>query len=426
MSVSKRQQCRCSGRGQEIDGPDEVYQREIRAFLATLNDQQQRLYAAVESRRVLGSGVKGVSQITGISPHRIARGKRELADLLDGRSLEKPRKPGCGRKRTEEKHPEILAASEAMLSDEIAGSPEGERPWIRSSCRKLAEQLNKRGFVICYRTVWKMLKRMGFSMKTHVRSRRGLTSNPAERDAQFSYIARKKQEFRDAGLPVISVDTKKKELIGNFRNPGRTWCRKPREVEEFHFASRAECLAVPFGIYDLAKNTGYVVVGLSYNTSEFAVCSIVKWWESEGRTLYAGMDHILILADGGGANGSSSRAWRWNLQRKFCDPFGMTVTVCHYPVGCSKWNPVEYKLFSQIANNWAGTPLRSLTIMLGFIRGTTTAKGLTVKAVLDEGTYTKGQGKRISWKDVDSLNLTPHEICPEWNYTIRPAPCVHT
>ena len=222
------------------------------------------------------------------------------------------------------------------------------------------------------------------------------------------------------GVPVISVDTKKKELIGNFKNPGKTWCRRPREVNEHDYSSQAECLAVPFGIYDIMKNTGYVVVGMSHKlTSEFAVCSICKWWEAEGRVVYPKATELLILADGGGGNGCRSKSLAMEPARKSQPTHTvLALTVGHYPPGCSKWNPVERRLFSQITNNWAGKPLRSLAIMLGYIRGTTTTTGLTVKAVLDEGIYPKGQ--KVSWKDVDGLNLTPHEVCPEWNYTIRP------
>jgi hypothetical protein len=315
--------------------------------------------------------------------------------------------------------PSITAALEDLLNDEIAGSPEGETRWVRSSCRRLADRLNERGFPVSYHTVWSLLKRLGFSMKTHARNRRGANPDPTRRDEQFRYIASQRKEFCQAGLPVISVDTKKKELIGNFKHPGKTWCRRPREVNEHDYASQAECLAVPFGIYDVAKNTGYVIVGMSHNSSEFAVSSISRWWEDEGRIVYPGMSQLLILADGGGGNGSRSKAWRWNLQEKICNAYRLTVTVCHYPPGCSKWNPVEHRLFSQITNNWAGKPLRSLAVMLGYIRGTTTTTGLTVKAFLDEGIYPKGQ--KVSWKEVDGLNLTPHEVCPEWNYTIRPS-----
>jgi hypothetical protein len=235
---------------------------------------------------------------------------------------------------------------------------------------------------------------MGFSMRTHVRKRRGVNPDPTKRDEQFRYIASQRQAFLQAGLPVISVDTKKKELIGNFKSKGRSWSRKATEVNEYGYPSLAEALATPYGIYDLKQNAGYVVVGLSYNTPEFAVSSICKWWQEDGQLAYPGMSHILIFADGGGSNGSRSRAWKWNLQGGLCDRFGLTVTVCHYPPGCSKWNPVEYRLFSQISNNWAGKPLRSLAIMLGYIRGTTTRTGLTVRPSSTRGSTRRGRRSR--------------------------------
>jgi hypothetical protein len=259
---------------------------------------------------------------------------------------------------------------------------------------------------------------MGFSMRMNVRKRKGLCGDPAIREEQFRHMASQRKAFREASLPMISVDTKKKELIGNFRSNGRTWCRKPREVDEYDFPSQAECLAVPYGIYDMTRNTGYVVVGLSHNTAEFAVNAIARWWQEEGNPTHSGVDRLLIFADGGGANGSRARAWKVNLQEKLCDPFRLTVTVCHYPPGCSKWNPIEYRLFSQISKNWEGVPLRSLPIMLGYIRGTTTTTGLTVTAHLDEGVYRKGQ--KITREESENLNLEGHETLPEWNYTIRP------
>src|SRR5262249_21937010 len=387
--------------------------------LGTLNHEQRRLFAAVESNRLGHGGVGRVSEMTGLCKTTITLGRHQLEDLVQGRLFGKVRKKGTGRPRTEQKYPAITAALEDLLSDEIAGTPDGEERWVRSSVTNLAEQLQARGFPVSRNAVWALLKRMGFSLRTHVRKRRGLSPDPARRDEQFRYIASLRKEFCQTGFPVISVDTKKKELIGDFRNPGKTWWGRPREVNEHDYASQTEGLAVPFGVYDVAKNTGYVVVGLSHNTSEFAVSSISRWWQEEGRVAYAGKSQLLILADGGGGNGSRSKAWRWNLQERICNPYHLAVTVCHYPPGCSKWNPVEHRLFSQITNNWAGKPLRSLAIMLGYIRGTTTRTGLTVKAVLDEGTYPKGQ--KVSWKDVDGLNLTPHEVCPERNYTIRPS-----
>jgi hypothetical protein len=305
-----------------------------------------------------------------------------------------------------------------MLSDEVAGDPEKEQVWVRSSIRKLSKRLREQGFSVGPKAVYGMLKRMGFSLRTAVRKRRGVCRDPARRDEQFRYIAAKRTEFSQADLPIISVDTKKKELIGHFRSPGRSWSRKAPEVDEHYYPSQAEGVAVPFGVYDVLKNTGYVAVGMSHNTPEFAVSVIAKWWKEEGRTSYPGKNHLLILADGGGANGSRSKAWKKNLQEKICDRFRLTVTICHYPPGCSKWNPVERRLFSEISKNWEGRPLRSFELVVGYIRGTTTTTGLVVKAYLDEGIYKKGQ--KPTSEEMESLCLEPHSVCSDLNYTIRP------
>jgi hypothetical protein len=386
-------------------------------LLSTLNYEQRRLYAAVEANRLGRGGVGRVIELTGMCHPTIARGRRELADLLQGKSLKKEWKPGPGRPRTEEKYPAITAALEEMLSDEVAGSPEDEHKWVRSSVRMLTKRLRAKGFAVGANGVWALLRRMGYSMRTNVRGRRGITRDPATREEQFRSIAAQRKLFTEAGLPVISVDTKKKELIGNFRNPGRAWCKKPPDVNEHDYASQAECLAVPFGIYDTTRNKGYVVVGISYNTPEFAVASIARWWEEDGRVDYPRAKEVLILADGGGGNGSRARAWKSNLQEKLRDRFGLTVTVCHYPPGCSKWNPVEHRLFSQISINWEGKPLKTLRVMLGYIRGTTTTTGLTVKARLDEGAYRKGQ--KVTREDMGRINLKVHEVCWGLNYTIN-------
>jgi hypothetical protein len=237
-------------------------------------------------------------------------------------------------------------------------------------------------------------------------------------DEQFRYIASQKQAFAALGLPAVSVETKKKELIGPFRNHGKVWCREAEEVDEHDFPSAAECLAVPFGVYDLTRNVGCVTVGVSHNTPEFAANAIARWWETGGQAAYRGAARLLILADGGGGNGNRCRAWKFNLQGKLCDRFGLEVTVCHYPPGCSKWNPVEHRLFSEISKNWAGKPLQTLGVMLGYIRGTTTTTGLRVQAHLDEGTYHKGQ--KATKEDLKKLNLKPHSVHPSWNYTISP------
>jgi transposase len=411
--------CHCHLCRYEAAHEEKDYHRELTAFLSTLNREQRRLYAAVESNRLGRGGVAKVSKIMGLCEQTIAHGRRDLERLVQGQSPPKVRKPIKGRPRTEEKDPSITATLEELLRDEVAGNPDGGEKWVRSSTRRLAERLEERGLSVSHNTVWRLLDRMGFSMKTHVRNRRGVTRDPKQRDDQFLYMKKPRATFLQAGWPVISVDTKKKELIGNFRNKGRSWCREAMEVNEYDFPSLAECLAVPYGIYDLKRNTGYVVVGMSHNTPEFAVSSICKWWEEDGRSVYDGANQLLIFADGGGGNGSRSRAWKWNLKEMLCNRFGLTVTVCHYPPGCSKWNPVEYRLFSEISKNWEGKPLRTLRIMLGYIRGTTTATGLSVKAVLDEGIYAKGQ--KVTQQDVDKLDIRHHEVCWDWNYTISPS-----
>lgn len=397
---------------------DEQYRQELKAFLATLTNEQRRLFAAVEANRIGRGGVRKVMKLTGLCQETIARGRRQMVDLLKGKTLKKERKPVKGRPRIEEKYPTITSALETMLSDEVAGNPESEQKWVRSSVSKLTKRLQEQGFQVGHSGVWALLKRMGFSLRTAVRRRRGVCKDPARRDEQFRYIANQRQEFVQAGRPAISVDTKKKELIGNFRNPGRSWCKQAPEVDEHDFPSQAEGVAVPFGIYDVAKNRGYVAVGMSHNTPEFAVSIIAKWWQEEGQGRYPGMDHLLILADGGGANGHRSAAWKKNLQEKICDQFRLTVTVCHYPPGCSKWNPIERRLFSEISKNWEGKPLKSFRLMLGYIRGTTTTTGLKVTAYLDEGIYKKGQ--KVSREEMSNLTWEPHSVCSDWNYTIKP------
>jgi hypothetical protein len=316
----------------------------------------------------------------------------------------------------EVENPAIVTALEQLMANDIAGDPMSEVKWVRTSLTHLSRELAKRGYNVSRQTVRRLLRDMGFSRKSNKR-KQPKTKCPT-RNEQFEYIALQRQCFSDAGLPVISVDTKKKVLVGPFRNPGLSWCREAEEVDEHDFPSAAECQAVPFGIYDTTKNSGYVVVGTSNNTPEFAVNSIARWWDTAGRNNYSGSGQLLILADGGGGNGSRSKAWKLNLQVKLCDQFGLAVTVCHYPPGCSKWNPVEHRLFSYISTNWAGKPLRTLGIVLGYIRGTTTRTGLTVKASLDDATYRKGQ--KVGKEELEALNVKRHDVLPQWNYTVSP------
>ena len=321
-----------------------------------------------------------------------------------------------GPKRLVDRDPTLTPDLEQLLTDETAGDPMSDAKWVRNSTKNLSDQLKAMGHEVSGSTVGRLLKKMGFSLKCNKKRRAG--SQSPERDEQFRHIASQKAAFSQAGLPIISIDTKKKELIGPFRNRGRVWCRKPPEVNEHDFTSLAECRAIPFGIYDVRKNEGHVAVGVSNDTSEFAVKALAHWWEHDGSRVHAQADKVLILADCGGTNGYRSRAWKLHLQEQLCNKFGLNVTVCHYPPGCSKWNPVERRLFSRISLNWEGKPLRSLGVMLAYIRGTTTTTGLTVKAYLDENVYQKSQ--QVSQEEMNRLKMTRHDTCPLWNYTLHP------
>jgi transposase len=319
--------------------------------------------------------------------------------------------------KIEKRAPTLKAALEQVLDNEIAGSPVSEEKWVRMSSERLAHMLTESGHPVCKGTISRLLKEMGLTLRAN-KKKVVFTSAGPEQDEQFQYIKAHKQAFRAAGSPIISVDTKKKVLIGNFKNKGRVWCKKAEDVNAYDFTSLAICRTVPYGIYDVSRNEGFVYVGTSGDTPEFAVDAIAKWWRHEGHDSYPEENQLLILADGGGSNGCRVQGWKQQLQEKVCNHLGLTVTVCHYPPGCSKWNPVERRLFSPISVNWAGVPLRSLEIMLGYIRGTSNKTGLKVKAFFQEGVYKGGQ--KVTQEEMQRLNMQPHPVCPKWNYTISP------
>jgi transposase len=403
----------------------EKIRRKFELLGPMMNEKMSRLWVACEAHVIGPDGVNIVAIATGISKTDIRTGLQELEQSKQYPSLFNPkrrpqqgriRRPGGGRKLVETKDPSILTMIEHILENEIAGDPMSEKKWMRSSTKKISNRLKKVGYHVSSQTVSRLLKDLGFSMKAN--KKRQIRDNNPDRDQQFKYIAQQRQAFSDAGLPIISVDAKKKELIGNFSNKGKTWCKEAEEVNQNDYPSESVYRAVPYGIYDVTKNTGYVFVGTSNNTPEFAVDVISRWWEIEGSVEYPNKNQICILADGGGSNGWRSRAWKKNLQNEISDKQGLIVTVCHYPTGCAKWNPIEHRLFSYISINWAGKPLRTLDIMLGYIRGTTTTTGLTVKAIIQEGFYKKGQ--RVTNEEMEQLNLQPHSTLPDWNYTICP------
>jgi len=290
-----------------------------------------------------------------------------------------------------------------------------EKKWVRRSLGKLSQSLEKRGFKASAMTVRRLLNEAGYSLKVN---RKENTETHPDRDRQFRYMAQVKRLFLKAGYPVISVDMKKKELVGNFKNAGQTWAQEAERVNVHDFRSDATGLAAPYGIYDLLNNLGYVYVGTSADTAELAVDAIVWWWESEDRPHFPDEDKLLILCDAGGSNGYRPRLWKTQLQEQLADRLGIEVMICHYPTGASKWNPIEHRLFSYISINWAGKPLRTFEILLGYIRSTTTETGLRVKATLSHKVYQKRI--KVSDKEMTTLNLTRRNICPQWNYVIKP------
>jgi len=305
----------------------------------------------------------------------------------------------------------------AMVEPETAGDPMSKQKWVRSSLRSLSQRLSRAGHDASAPTVSRLLKKHDYSLRVNAKEKEARAQHP-DRDAQFRYIAAQKQTFSAAGNPIISVDTKKKALIGNFKNAGQAWCQEAEAVNVHDFLSDAVGRGTPSGILDMQRNEGAVYVGTSADTPEFAVEASARWWHDHGHATYPEATDLLILADAGGSNGCRPRRWKAQVQSHLSDALGLSVTVCHYPTGCSKWNPIEHRLFSQISINWAGKPLRTLETMLGFIRGTTTQTGLTVSAHLLEGIFETG--KKVSDAVTKTLNMTRHAICPQWNYTMRP------
>jgi hypothetical protein len=291
-----------------------------------------------------------------------------------------------------------------------------DQKWQRSSLRRLSTKLADQHHPVSHTTVGRLLVQMKYSLKANLKRLAG-AAHP-DRNRQFEYIEQQKRAFLAAGLPVISVDTKKKELIGNFKNGGRTWCQQAEAVNDHDFAHDALAKAIPYGIYDLRHQLGYVYVGTSADTPQFAVEMIARWWQTDGQALFVGARKVLILADAGGSNGCRPRLWKQQLQEQLADQLGLEATVCHYPTGTSKWNPIEHRLFGPISVNWAGKPLRTFATLLAYIRGTTTESGLRVKAWLVDQVYEKG--RTVSAAAMHDLNIQFAEVCPKWNYTIRP------
>ena len=304
-----------------------------------------------------------------------------------------------------------------LLREDTAGDPMGRRGlWTGLRLEEICDRLKQLGIMVSPNTVRRLLDVLGYALHANRKSLSGPQS--PERDCQFRYIQHQRQEFTHSGLPIISVDTKKKELVGPFKNAGRIWSREALPVNDHDFRSQAKGMAIPRGLYDVLANRGSVLIGTSHDTPQFAVDAIVDWWRNEGRRRYRQSEELLILADSGGSNGARCRLWKYALQEKLVDPYQMAVTVCHYPTGASKWNPIEHRLFSRISQNWAGRPLDSYETILKYIRTTTTSTGLKVRASLINRVYQTGQV--VPEERRQALRITRHKVLPQWNYTLRP------
>lgn len=396
---------------------DEVSLR--RKFLdvwSLLDERSRRLMAASEARSLGYGGVSKVRRACGLSRKAIVKGMREISggNTMPGRI----RRPGAGRKKITESDPKLLASLEHLVEPETRGDPESPLRWICKSTRTLAAQLTGKKHPVSHEKVAQLLRDQNYSLQSNRKTEEG--ADHPDRDAQFRHINAQVKRALATGIPVISVDTKKKELLGNYKNSGRQWlpAKKPVKVNGHDFPSLDIPRAYPYGVYDIARNRGFVNVGTDHDTGAFAVASIRGWWRNEGRSLYSEARALLVTADGGGSNGSRLRLWKLELQ-KFADETGLSISVCHFPPGTSKWNKVEHRLFSFISSNWRGEPLRDYETIVNLIARTTTAKGLQVICRLDRRKYPIG--RKVTDEEFKGLNLKRNTFHGDWNYIISPS-----
>jgi transposase len=394
--------------------------RQFERLRGSLDERGRREWAASEAMALGYGGIASVHRATGLAPSTIGKGIRALKaaeGVPAGEVVRRIRRPGGGRKTKTEQDPSLLSDLEGLVDPVTRGDPESPLRWTTKSLRRLAQELVAMGHGVSYRTVGRLLKGLGYSLQGNRKTLEG--ANHPDRNAQFEHINARTELQLKTGNPVISVDTKKKELVGPFKNRGRELRPKgnPEKVRVHDFVDNDLGKANPYGVYDLGANTGWVNVGVTADTAEFAVESIRRWWTSAGRELYPKAAELLITADCGGSNGYRTRLWKLELQ-KLADELGLPISVSHLPPGTSKWNKIEHRLFSFISTNWRGKPLVSLDVIIKMIAATTTRQGLTVRCVLDDNVYEKG--RRVTDAEMASLNIYCHDFHGEWNYTIRP------
>ena len=388
----------------------------FRALAGELNERQRRLWAASEARAAGRGGIAATARATGISVPTIRKGIAELesGDRLD---VGRVRRRGGGRHALTAVDPTLLRDLERLVEVGCRGDPGSLLVWTSRSVRHLAAALREQGHTVHFTTVAKLLALLGYSLQANVKTREG-SAHP-DRDAQFEHINTVAKAALAAGQPVISVDTKKKELVGDFKNAGREWRPKgaPELVRVHDFKDKQLGKAIPYGVYDIAANQGWVNVGIDHDTAQFAVNSIRSWWQHLGQERYPGASRLQITADCGGSNGNRVRLWKVELQ-KLADETGLQIGVCHFPPGTSKWNRIEHRLFSYITINWRGKPLHCLQTVINLIAATTTSTGLEVYARLDDGSYP--EKIRVPDQEIQAVNLHGDQFHPEWNYTIKP------
>jgi transposase len=386
------------------------------AIAADLDERARRRWAAAEARSLGWGGIEAVSAATGLSDRTIRNGVRELDDP-GSPPANQQRRAGGGRKRRESEQPPLVEALRRLVDASTRGDPMSPLRWTCKSTRTLAAELSRKGFSVSANTVGRLLHECGYSLQANRKTIEG--KQHPDRDAQFRRIGKRVGAYQRAGQPAISVDTKKKEPLGKLKNPGRTYRTKgdPKKVKTHDFPDKKLGKAVPYGVYDLTNNEAGVSVGISHDTAEFAVASIRRWWKRLGRRRYPRATRLLITADSGGSNSPRTRLWRWALQR-FANETGLSLELCHYPAGTSKWNKIEHRLFCHITRNWQGIPLETLEIVVSLIGSTKTNQGLEVHAWLDENHYRKA--KAVSDDQLSEVRIRRSKFHGEWNYRIIP------
>lgn len=398
---------------------DKQLQDKYSKLLPFLDEKSKRLVLAADAESMGRGGLSKVSSISGVSRVTLNIGIKELqSSKKNGHEKTKRiRKSGGGRKKETDKNTELVKVIEEIVSPHTAGDPMNPLLWTSKSLRNIAEAVNKRGYKVSHKLVGVILKKAGYSLQGNRKTDEG--GNHADRDAQFNFINDKANEFLSFGCPVISVDCKKKELVGNFKNKGEEWLPEgnPTEVKVYDFIDKEAGKAIPYGVYDIANNEGWVSVGISHDTASFAVATIRTWWNEIGKNRFEKSKKILITADGGGSNSTRSRLWKNELQL-LANETGMEITVTHFPPGTSKWNKIEHRLFSYISMNWRAKPLTSIQLIVDLIGATKTGKGLKVSAKIDTNEYETG--KKITDEEMKKMNIIKDEFHGEWNYSIRP------